>query len=53
MIFAKLAHWSGVSLWVPNESIAVLASSRNSSSVKSSSDVAMTRISGASADWSK
>ncbi len=40
MILAKFAHWSGVSLCVPNESIAFLASSRNSSSVKSSSEVA-------------
>ena len=38
-ILAKLAHCSSVSLWVPNESMAFLASSRNSSSVRSSSDV--------------
>ncbi|CAG6852085.1 hypothetical protein PICSAR240_02676 [Mycobacterium avium subsp. paratuberculosis] len=53
MMSAKLRHWSGVSLCVPNESIAFLASSRNSSLLRSSSDVATIWMSGASSDWSR
>ena len=51
--FSEVGPLVGREFVVPNASIAFLAISRNSSSLKSSSDVATIWMSGASSDWSK